>query len=502
LQTVEVLFDVLCIFLLSPIMTSNSTTTLHLLIQGMHCASCEILLERKFRSLPGMRDVRVHHRKGIAILTVDTMSAPTAADIERALSGSTYALQGISTKQDVSLHPASLTKEFPTSRHWLEVGGALLIIFALYKVLQQFDVISLAPSTAGALTFGGVLVIGLVAGASSCLAVTGGLLLAMAATYNKIRTSSTSLPSGERPSEGAEERIDRMKPLLHFNAGRLVSYFVLGGLVGMIGQSITLSIQMTAYMNIAIALVMLYLALTILKIIPKGMMPIRPPKALSHWIADLSENKHPAAPFALGALTFFLPCGFTQSLQLVALASGSFVSGALTMGIFALGTLPSLLGISWISSNARGSASRLFLTFSGALVLVLSLFNLQSGLALAGFSVDFPATTPAQQVRQPSPSNDEPSPAPIAGDIQDVSMTVTSYGYSPSEITIRAGIPVRFHVDGTNAGGCTQGFVIPSLGIQKVLAAGDNVFEFTPSSPGRIPFSCSMGMVRGSFTVI
>jgi len=473
--------------------THESSATLHLRIAGMHCASCELLLERKLKSLTGVRSVRVNHRKGTATLWLTDTATIARSDIERILSGSDYRLTSFGMETVEPTTASSATSAIPSHQHFLEIGGALLVIFAIYKLLQTFDIVSLAPSTAGALTFGGVFVIGLVAGASSCLAVTGGLLLAMAAKYHEVHPSDSSM--------------QKMKPLLQFNIGRLVSYFVLGGVVGVIGQSITLSTQITGYMNIVIALVMLYLALTILKILPKGLLGIRPPKALSHWIADLAENKHPAAPFALGALTFFLPCGFTQSLQLVALASGSFVSGALVMGIFALGTLPSLLGLSFISSNARGSASRLFLTFSGTLVLLLALFNLRSGLALAGFNVDLPFPSPLQQAQQPvnDPTIPNPSPSPNPNpspSVQDVSMAVTSYGYEPSEITIRSGMPVRFHVDGTNAGGCTRGFVIPSLGIQKVLAAGDNIFEFTPESPGRIPFSCSMGMVRGSFTVL
>ncbi|MFA5273601.1 MAG: sulfite exporter TauE/SafE family protein [Candidatus Peribacter sp.] len=467
--------------------THESSPSLHLRIAGMHCASCELLLERKLKSLPGVRSVRVNHRKGTATLWLNTAVPPARSDIERLLAGSEYRLVSFGTETVDATAVSHREQDISSHRHFLEIGGALVIIFAIYKLLQTFDIVSLAPSTAGALTFGGVFVIGLVAGSSSCLAVTGGLLLAMAAKYHEMH-----------PSDSSAQKI---KPLLHFNAGRLLSYFVLGGVVGVIGQSITLSPQITGYMNIIIALVMISLALTILKILPKGFLGIRPPKAMSHWIADLAENKHPAAPFALGAFTFFLPCGFTQSLQLVALASGSFASGALVMGVFALGTLPSLLGLSFISSNARGSASRLFLTFSGTLVLLLALFNLRSGLALAGFNVDM-SFAPSPQTQQLG--NDTPTPyaLPPTPSVQDVTMAVTGYGYEPSEITIRSGIPVRFHVDGTNAGGCTRGFVIPSLGIQKVLAAGDNVFEFTPESPGRIPFSCSMGMVRGSFTVI
>jgi sulfite exporter TauE/SafE len=363
----------------------------------------------------------------------------------------------------------------------MDIGASLLVIFALYKLLQTFDLISLAPSTSGALSVGGIFLIGLVAGTSSCLAVTGGLLLALAAKHNEMHR--------------AESPAEKFKPLLHFNAGRLVSYFVLGGLVGLLGQSITLSTRMTGYMNVIVALVMLYLAFNILGIIPKGSFPIRPPKKLSRRIAALSDSDHPAAPFALGALTFFLPCGFTQSLQLAALASGSFVSGAAIMFVFALGTLPALLGISAVSSAAKGRSLRFFLRFSGTLVLVLALFNLNSGLALSGFDLSRTLTNGGTQM---------PAAPAVSGNVQEISMTVTPYGtYEPNVITIKAGIPVRWKVDGSGANGCTSILTIPELNISQPLQPGENIIEFTaPSRPGRLAFMCSMGMVRGSFNVI
>ncbi|MEI8230911.1 MAG: sulfite exporter TauE/SafE family protein [Candidatus Peregrinibacteria bacterium] len=476
-------------------MSASPTKTLKLRISGMHCGSCEILLERKFKNLSGVQSSRLNYRKGTAYLEVDPSNVPSQETIQAILSAAHYSLVSIDGI-NVESTPSESTDPRSVSPQWLHIGGALLIIFALYKLLQTFDLLSLAPSTSGALTYGGVFVIGLVAGSSSCLAVTGGLLLSMAATYHEAHRSATTM--------------QKLQPLLQFNVGRVIGYTLLGGVVGFLGQSITLTPTITAGMSIAVALIMLYLALSILHIIPKDSFPIRPPKALSHWIADLSQNRNPVAPFVLGALTFFLPCGFTQSLQATALASGSPVSGALIMGTFALGTMPALIGISAITSSAKGSFSKYFLTFAGSLVLVLSLFNLQSGLALAGVDVRLPfdAQSPvADTLPTPTPTNvPNPNPRsktlPPTASVQEVSMAVTSYGYQPSDLTITAGTPVRFHVDGTNARGCTQGFTIPSLGIQKVLAAGDNVFEFTPTSPGRIPFSCSMGMVRGSFTVL
>lgn len=438
----------------------------------MTCGSCELLLERKIKAVPGVVDVHVDHRKGLAVITAHPDRLPSDDRIQ-----SIIRKAGYNVPDDASLVGAS----DPGKRKWLEIGGSLLVIFAGYKLLQAFDLVSLAPSTSGALSFGGIFVIGLVAGTSSCLAVTGGLLLALAAKHNELHHAKTPW--------------QKFVPLLHFNCGRLVSYLVLGGLIGLLGQSIALSTRMSGYVSIAVAVIMLWLGLTILQIIPKGSFPIQPPKRLSRWIASLSESEHPAAPFAMGAFTFFLPCGFTQSLQLVALASGSVVTGALTMFIFALGTLPSLIGLSAVSSAARGGASRLFLRFSGALVVLLAVFNLNSGLALAGVDLSW-MLTDGSDVRAGA------SAPAVRGGMQEVATRVTRNGYEPRSLTIKAGVPVRWTVDGTQAFGCTSVMTIPSLNIVQPLGQGENIIEFTAPQKGQLAFMCSMGMVRGSFTVL
>lgn len=440
-------------------------------IGGMTCASCELLLERKLKAVPGIKDVDVDHKNGTARITAEADKLPSAERITSVIEKAGYSV--------IDGDAPSVSSVSPDKRKWLEIGVSLLVIFALYKILQAFDIVSLAPSTSGALSLGGIFIIGLVAGTSSCLAVTGGLLVALAAKHNEIHQAETPW--------------QKFKPLLHFNIGRIVSYFILGGLVGVLGQSITLSTRMSGYMNIIVALIMLYLALSILEFIPKGSFPIRPPKKFSRWIANLSESDHPAAPFTLGAFTFFLPCGFTQSLQLAALASGSFLTGGLMMFVFALGTLPSLLGISAISSTATGSFSRIFLRFSGALVLLLALFNLNSGFALTGFNFSSVLAGGNRQV--------DTAPT-INGNVQEISMKVTRYGYEPQNLTIKAGVPVRWKVDGTGATGCTSIMTIPALNVSQALQNGENIIEFTAPQKGQLAFMCSMGMVRGSFNVI
>ncbi len=90
-------------------------------------------------------------------------------------------------------------------------------------------------------------------------------------------------------------------------------------------------------------------------------------------------------PLIIGFATFFLPCGFTQSMQVVALSSGSFVSGMLIMLAFALGTLPVLALLSFGSASfAHSRYAPLFFKSAGVVVIGLGLFALLSGLAGLG----------------------------------------------------------------------------------------------------------------------
>ncbi len=87
----------------------------------------------------------------------------------------------------------------------------------------------------------------------------------------------------------------------------------------------------------------------------------------------------------LGVSTFFLPCGFTQSMQFYALTTGSFISGALTMFVFSLGTLPVLSLISFASVKfSKNFKSGLFFKTAGFIVIFFAIFNLLSAFVAIG----------------------------------------------------------------------------------------------------------------------
>ena len=223
----------------------------------------------------------------------------------------------------------------------------------------------------------------------------------------------------------------------------------------------------------------------------------RMPKFLAHKIHDMSAKETKGGAFILGASTFFLPCGFTQALQLYVLANGSFATGALTMLAFSLGTLPALLSLGFVSSFAKGTSQRYFVKFAGVLVILFGVFNVNNGLALTGSTFDLFGPFVSAETSEPT--------APIVDGKQIVKMKVSGYTYSPHRFTVVQGIPVVWQIDGSGAVGCAQVLIMPTTGIAKYLPPqGVTTVTFTPTETGTIPFNCSMGMMtRGSaFTVI
>ena len=60
----------------------------------------------------------------------------------------------------------------------------------------------------------------------------------------------------------------------------------------------------------------------------------------------------------VGAATFFLPCGFTQAVQIYALSTANPLTAGLVMATFAVGTTPGLLALASVPEIATGAAPR------------------------------------------------------------------------------------------------------------------------------------------------
>jgi sulfite exporter TauE/SafE len=171
-----------------------------------------------------------------------------------------------------------------------------------------------------------------------------------------------------------------------FHAGRLIAFFILGGVIGVLGSAFALSVSATFILGLVIGLVMLLMGLNLLDVFPwtKRLMPSMP-KSVSKYTSSLHRLNHTLTPFLVGIATFFLPCGFTQSMQIYTLSTGSFMAGALTMLSFALGTLPVLALISFSSfSIQKSSKAGVFFKTAGIIVVAFAIINILNSLVVAG----------------------------------------------------------------------------------------------------------------------
>jgi uncharacterized protein len=356
-------------------------------------------------------------------------------------------------------------------------GGGLVVLLVLYLLVSKTGILNYSPNAtleaAGLFTVFGI---GLIASVSSCGAIVGGLLTAVS---TEVAEEQQNLSKGQR-----------FLPHLYFNAGRLLGFLVLGGLLGYLGSLVQLSAGLNGFLLFIIAIFMIGLGLHLLDLVPSSFT--KPPKWLSRRVHKLSESEHPFAPFLLGAATFFLPCGFTQSVQLFALSLQSALMGSMVMFAFALGTMPALIGIGMLTSFTTGKTLKRVAQVAGVIVFIVGVSNLSNGLTLMGLH---PSVLVAGGI-------EDAVAAEVSGEVQVVEMAITEdWVYSPDVITVKKDVPVEWQIQGSDRMGCARSFVVPTFGVNEILNPGKNVVEFTPTKEGKFTFSCSMGMIRGTLIV-
>lgn len=431
-------------------------------VQGMTCTSCEVLIERNLKKLPGLEKVNVSQAKGE--VEIESSRDIPLEELQQAIAEKGYVLSAALPESQQSHQHQQSAKD-----RWAEIGAVAVILFSLYFILKQFNIVPDLGVT-DTMSYGFIFVIGLVAATSTCLAVAGGLLLGIAQKYNEKYPHLRG--------------IQKFRPHIYFNIGRIVSYTLLGALVGLLGSVFTFSPRITGIITIVASVLMILMGLQLLHIFPwLNTLHIKMPKFIAHKVYTQSEqNTGGISSFFFGAATFFLPCGFTQALQLYVLGKGDPLVGALTMLAFSIGTLPSLVGVGLFSSFAKGNAQRYFMTFSAVLIIVLGIFNLPNGFALTGMAV----------ANVPDSGN---VAVPLTGETQVVEMRVVGLEYYPANFKVQQGIPVEWRVDGSKAQGCAQVLILPDLGIREYLPRqGIKTITFTPTEAGFLRFSCTMGM--------
>ena len=361
-----------------------------------------------------------------------------------------------------------------------KVLGGVLILFALiigFLVLKLSLFQIVLPREVNLVT---IFLTGLVTGGLTCLAVQGGLL-----------ASTVALEEQEKLKEKTKKR-GSVFPIVIFLISKLGAYTFLGLLLGWFGSLFQLSLTAQIVMQVVVIVFMLGTALNILDIHPIfRYFVIQPPRFITRRLRNQSKRKSIFTPAILGAFTVFIPCGTTQAMMALAIGSGSALFGALILFAFILGTTPLFFILGYFAVKLGGVYQRRFMKIAAVALFLLVFFNLKNVLGLAG--VNFNLSLPQSQ---------NTGTQAVVDNNPTIEFRETSY--SPRKITVAAGSKVKLTLKNVSGGGCIQSFVIPKLGIQKVVKVGSfEVVEFTaPSTKGQLAFMCSMGMYRGVIDVI
>ncbi|MDR0290568.1 MAG: sulfite exporter TauE/SafE family protein [Treponema sp.] len=445
-------------------------------IAGMTCINCQNRIEKKLKSTAGIEDASVSYETGTATVTYNA-SAITLDEIKAAVESLGYQAAGKGKLQ------AS------------QIVGAVFLIFALYMLLRMFSTSSLAaafPIAQAGMGYGMVLIIGLVTSVH-CIAMCGGINL-----------SQTLKGNGERGGKSPPPLL----PALLYNTGRLISYTAVGVIVGALGSVITVSGRFQGAILLIAGIFMLIMGINMLGLFPqlRRFIP-RMPKIFAQKIDTLSSTPHSPlpTPLIIGFLNGFMPCGPLQAMQLYALSTGSPVRGGISMFLFCLGTIPLMFALgaaSTILSGSKGQAfSRRVMQVGAVLVAAMGLTMFANGWNLTGFAS--PIEQAAVYMRPASLRNEGGAFMPvIQNGVQIVNSRLLPNQYPA--IVVQQGIPVRWTINAPQGSinGCNNRFIIREYGIEHTFRNGDNVIEFMPTKTGRFSYSCWMGMIRSSITVV
>ncbi|HHW24993.1 MAG TPA: heavy metal transporter [Clostridiales bacterium] len=431
---------------------------LKLYIDGMTCAGCEARIKSALIKIDGVKGVSVSYKAGVAEIEFGEGKVSAGELITK--------IEELGYK--VSETPPKNKKNTAS-----QLAGAAALILALYILISRIGTSRLAgvlPLASEGMGYGMLFVVGLLT-SLHCVAMCGGINL------------SVSMPQGgERRDAGAA-----ILPSLLYNFGRILSYTVIGGIVGAIGSAISLSGTVKGIVQLVAGVFMILMGLNMLGVFPwlRKLTP-RLPGVLAGKIGKAGAKK---SPFIVGLLNGFMPCGPLQAMQLYALSTGSMVKGALSMLAFGLGTAPLMLGLGAFASLISKKHALKAIKIFAAAVVALGIAMLQNGMSLAGIAMPF---------SKPGGG----SVAKIEGSAQVVTTELLPGRYVP--ITVQKGIPVKWIIkaDKENINGCNNEIYIPKYDIIKKLEPGDNIIEFIPTETGVFPYTCWMGMIRSSITVV
>ena len=444
-------------------------------IDGMACISCEMRIENALKKLDGVLDVKAVFSNSNVYITYDE-NLVGLEQIIQTIENLDYVVRN--KPEAVEASKSNIKKAAEDKMSINQLLGLGIILFALYFIVKNTVGFYFIPEINQSMGYGVLFFVGLLT-SLHCIAMCGGINISQCVSFKMDNDNSG--------------KFSKLKPSLLYNSGRVISYTIIGGIVGALGSVISFSGAAKGIVAIVAGVFMVIMGLNMLNIFPwlRKLNP-RMPKIFGNKI---HYNKGNYGPFYVGLLNGLMPCGPLQAMQIYALGTGSFAAGALSMFMFSIGTVPLMFGLGAVSSILSSKFTHKMMKVSAVLVIVLGVVMANRGLALAGLSFPYMPIGIDNSTRGSGI-------ATIQDRVQIVTTKLQPGRYEP--ITVQKGIPVRWTIraEKGDINGCNNEIVIPKFNISKKLEVGDNVIEFTPKETGTFAYSCWMGMIRSKIAVV
>jgi sulfite exporter TauE/SafE/copper chaperone CopZ len=444
----------------------------------MSCSSCERRVETALAAAPGVRKAFASAAAAEVTVSYDAAVA-TEQSIGLAVREAGCVLAGTGGEGPARPRVPALVKFLGLA--------ALLAGFAV--ILRYVVGFSFLPEASGKMAYGMLFVVGLIT-SLHCVAMCGGIALTQAVGSAHVSDAG---------------RWGRLRPSLLYNAGRVTSYTIIGGVAGSLGSLVSLSAGLKGIVPVLAGAFMIFLGVRMLGIFPRfSRLRFRLP-ALFPAAARTRLEK--GGPFAVGLLNGLMPCGPLQTMQVYALGTGGLLAGALSMFTFSIATVPLMLGFGAASTLLSAGLTRRLFKASGILVAALGAVMLVRGAALVGLPVSPPAAKTVTWVIAPRGGDGGQVPtrdiaaARIVGGIQVAEVRADKGGYHPAVVVLQRGTPARIRFLPGRLDEYTRTVSFPGYPVELDLAAGpkDAVFENVVAD---FTFRCGLDMWHGYVRVV
>jgi len=451
-----------------------------LYVDGMTCSSCESRITKTLASLTGVISSKASLQGGTAEAEYDN-SKIAVDEIKTAIGKAGYTV-----------------RDGKGSGTAIALGIGLLLV-AAYLIAGSSGLFAYLPRIDASIGYAMLFAIGILT-SIHCVAMCGGIALSQS-------LGATQVECAPQKTSGAE-RIKSILPALKYNAGRVIAYTIIGGIVGAAGSVFNFSPMVKGIIAGLAGLLMIVLALRmlgLLRLFPRARQVV--PKPLRDAGAKISVSLQKGGPFGVGLLNGLMPCGPLQTMQLYALGTGSALGGALSMLIFSVGTVPLLFLFGVTATLLPRKAVPMMVKASAVLVMFLGVVTFARAATLAGIPLPFQGNPSIVQTTGTQGSGAKSQSAAlqntiVANGAQSIVTEFKNGNYVP--FAVKAGVPLKWtiRIAEQDITGCNGTVIVPAYGIRKKLVPGDNLIEFTPSKAGTIAYSCWMGMIRSSITVV